>query len=72
MSELIWETKIEENYTCKVNRVDDNTGLLQIVNDTTGVVVYEQEIAFTHGPAGVSTVDISEWYKICVDTIAAQ
>jgi hypothetical protein len=72
MSELIWETKVEEKYTCKANRVDASTGLLQIVNDSNGVVIHEEVVYFSQGGSGISLIDVAKWCKICEDTISAQ
>lgn len=64
MSNIIWETKLDDQYACIVYRIDATRGQLMVKNLNTNAVVLDQRVDLTQGDAGVSTTDITAWYTL--------
>lgn len=69
MSNIIWESKIDDLHQCTVDRINATTGRLVMTNVETNAVVLDQQVSLSVGNEGVSLTDITAWYNLAKASI---
>jgi hypothetical protein len=68
MSNIIWESKLDNVYECKVVRISERKGQLTVVNGETKLL--DQEVGLSYGATfGPDMDDVAYWQDLCVAKI---
>lgn len=66
---IIWESKLDEIYDCKVTRISENKGKLTIV-DQFNRPLFDREVGLLYGALfGPDIDDVLYWEELCVQFI---
>ena len=67
-SEIIWESKLDDTWDCKVIRESDYQGRL-VVSDNDEVILNET-VSLAYGATfGPDISDVAQWQDMCVDVV---
>ena len=70
MYEIVWESKLDEIYSCKVIRQSGYIGLLTVKNIKTEEFLLEKEVSLMFGSIfGADVDDVAEWQDLCIDAV---
>ena len=69
-TEIIWESILDNQYTCKVERVDESTGCLVVRDNVNAFLILEQTVALSYGAMyGPDLGDVAHWQDLCIEAI---
>ena len=69
-TEIIWDSILDNQYTCKVERVDESTGCLSVRDNVNSFLVLEQTVSLSYGAMyGPDRGDVAYWQDLCVEAI---
>lgn len=70
MSEIIWESVLDNRYTCSVTRIAKRGGNLKVVETSTGRELLSQDVGLMYGATfGPDIEDLEKWQDICVAVV---
>lgn len=70
---IVWESELDNQYDCKVIRIDEYNGTLTVVNKAEGNVLLCEAVTLSFGaPFGPDTLDVLNWQDRCVQAVDAQ
>ena len=73
MTQVVWESKLDNIYQCEVTRVEDYKGLLKVTNTENNFVLLEQEVALSYGAQfGPDMADVAEWQHLIIQAVDNQ
>lgn len=73
MSELIWESTLDNIYQCEVTRKAEYKGILKVTNTENNFVLLEQEVGLSYGAQfGPDVADVADWQNLIVQTVDNQ
>lgn len=65
MSDVVWESKLDDIYECKVVRNAPYQGILTIEQDNT--VLFNKEVSLMYDAVfGPDVSDLAEWEDLCI------
>lgn len=68
--EVIWESTLDNKYTCKVTRINKRGGNLRVFETDTGRELLNQDIGLSYGAvAGPDIDDVAKWQDMCVAVV---
>lgn len=66
---IIWESKLDDIYDCKVTRISENKGTLTMI-DQFDRVLLEREVGLLYGAVfGPDIEDVAYWEDLCVEVV---
>ena len=69
MTDIIWESKLDEVYDCKVERIDEGCGKLTVI-DQFDRVLLSKEVKLSYSAVfGPDVADVAFWENLCVEII---
>jgi hypothetical protein len=67
MSELVWQSKLDEKYDCQVVRTGERTGQLTMVETETQKTLLDRSVGLSYGAMfGPDMGDVAYWQDACV------
>lgn len=70
MYEIVWESMLDQRYSCKVIRQTGRTGLLTVKDCETEEFLLEKEVSLAFGSIfGPDVDDVAQWQDFCVDAV---
>ena len=58
----IWEAELDNQYSCKVTRTDNSTGVLSVIDNNTGNELLNETVNLSYDALfGPDILDIMEW-----------
>lgn len=68
MSQIIWEAKLDDQYECKVTRIDGYTGRLTV--DWGKEKILDEVVGLEYGAIfGPDVADVAYWQDKCVKAV---
>ncbi len=71
ISELIWQNKIDNRFSCSVKKLTDKIGEIIILDEQKRIILLKQEINLSQAD-GVSQKDLKQWQSIIKECINNQ
>ena len=69
--EIVWESKLDDIYECKVERRSKYVGFLTIKNQDT--VLLEREVGLAYGAMfGPDVADVAQWQEMAIEAVDNQ
>lgn len=68
----VWESDLDNQYDCKVTRIDEYNGTLTVVNKAEGNVLLCEAVTLAFGAAfGPDVADVLDWQDRCIRAVDA-
>jgi len=68
MTNIVWESKLDDIYNCKVSRSEPYQGVLTIEKD--GNVLFTKDVSLMYDAIfGPDVSDLAEWEDLCVNFV---
>lgn len=68
ISELIWQNKIDNRFSCSVKKLTDKIGEIIILDEEKKIILLKQEISLSQED-GFSQKDLKQWKNIIQECI---
>ena len=69
MTDIIWESKLDEVFDCKVERIDEGRGKLTVI-DQFDRVLLDKEVGLSYGAMfGPDVADVALWEDMVIKVI---
>jgi hypothetical protein len=69
---IVWESKLDEMFDCKVVRTSDYTGRLTVVNTVTTDTILDKEVDLSYGALfGPDVSDVAHWQDMIIEAVDA-
>lgn len=70
---IVWESDLDNQYTCKVTRIDESNGTLTVVDKAEGNVLLCEAVTLSYGSVfGPDPIDVLDWQDRCIRVVDAQ
>ena len=69
MTDIIWESKLDEMFDCKVERIDERRGKLTVI-DQFDQILLNEEVGLSYGAMfGPDVADVALWEEMVIKVI---
>lgn len=69
MTDIIWESKLDEVFDCKVERIDESRGKLTVI-DQFDRILLDKEVGLSYGAVfGPDVADVALWEDMVIKVI---
>jgi hypothetical protein len=69
MTDIIWESKLDEVFDCKVERIDERRGKLTVI-DQFDQILLNEEVGLSYGAMfGPDVADVAFWEEMVIKVI---
>jgi hypothetical protein len=69
MTDIIWESKLDEVFDCKVERIDERRGKLTVI-DQFDQILLNEEVGLSYGAMfGPDVADVALWEEMVIKVI---
>ena len=73
MTNIVWESTLDNIYKCEVIRTEEYKGVLKVTNTENDFVLLEQEVGLSYGARfGPDMSDVAEWQEMIVQVVDNQ
>ena len=70
---FVWEASLDGRYDCKVERIDEYSGRLTVLDTQDNKLMLEEDVSLMYGARfGPDVSDVALWEEKIVDLIDAQ
>lgn len=70
---FVWEASLDHRYDCKVERIDEYTGRLTVVDTETSKLMLDESVGLMYGARfGPDISDVAHWEDMIVEVIDKQ
>lgn len=73
MSELVWQSQLDDRYDCRVTRNSYHEGTLVVEDKQDGRQLLEKKVTLSYGAQfGPDMFDVAAWQDDCIAVVDAQ
>lgn len=70
--QVIWQATLDDRYDCRVERINEAHGRLQVLDTTDQRMLLLKEVTLAYGAAfGPDVDDVADWEQWCVEAVDA-
>ena len=73
MSEIVWQSTLDQIYDCRVTRTGDYRGTLTVTDTKASNCILEKEVGLSYGSMfGPDVSDVALWQDFCCEAVDRQ
>jgi hypothetical protein len=70
MSNVVWNSKLDNRYNCEVKRISDYKGQLTVLDEENGELILNEEVGLSYGSMfGPDIADLQLWQDMIIKAV---
>lgn len=70
MTNLVWQSMLDEVFDCRVTRISDRQGRLTVTDTKNSADLLDRDVDLSYGAQfGPDVADVGLWQQLCVDAV---